>query len=460
MNGRLTSGIDRFDVLLDGGLPPGAINLIVGNPGSGKTMLALHYLFANATPERPGVYLSTVSEPFEKLIRYGQTLDFFDPRQVGRSVFFDDLAAAVEDGGLPSVLGEIDRLIRTRRPGVVVIDSFKPLGVYADDLRAFRSFLTGLAGRLSAFDASSFWIGEYGSAELVQAPEFAVADAVISLESTHRSERTVRELRILKLRGSSFASGAHAYRLTASGVNVFPRLADHVLEEPYALEAPRNTSGVAALDEMLGEGYVAGGSTLCVGPTGAGKTLAGLHFLFKGAEAGEAGLIATFQENPSQLERIVNGFGWTLGDERVSVLYRSPVDMYIDEWVYDLLDTVERVGARRVVIDSVSDIEAAAGDEHRFREYLYSLVQRLSRRGVGVLLTLEVAELFRIDRIRPSGVASLCDNVVLLQYANDGARIRRTLTVLKTRASAHDPGIRNFDIDGRGIVLADAAREG
>jgi circadian clock protein KaiC len=419
-------------------------------------MLALQYLFANATPERPGLYLATVSEPFEKVVRYGQSLTFFDPRSVGRSVFFEDLAGAVKDGGLTRVLDEINALVRARGPGLVVIDSFRPLGAYAGE-RAFRTFLADLAGGLSVLDASTFWVGEYEASDHADAPEFAVADAVISLESAHHRERTTRELRVLKLRGSSFASGAHAYRLTEEGMHVFPRLADVPDEVGYAFPAARVPSGVPALDAMLGEGYIPGASTLCIGPTGCGKTLVGLHLIFQGARAGEAGLIASLQENPSQLERIAASFGWTLADERVEMLYRSPVDLYIDEWVYDLLDAVERTGARRVMIDSVGDIAFAAGGEQRFREHLYSLIQRLSRRGVSLFMTFELPELFGARRLSAGGLASLCDNVVLLQYRNDATRIRRTLTVLKTRASGHDTGVREFQIDARGIVLSDDA---
>jgi circadian clock protein KaiC len=450
----MTSGIARLDWLLGGGLPRGAINLIVGSPGSGKTMLALQYLFANATPERPGLYLATVSEPFEKVVRYGQSLTFFDPQSVGRSVFFEDLAPGVKEGGLSTVLDEINRLVRTRRPGVVVIDSFRPLGAYADE-RAFRTFLADLAGGLSVLDASTFWVGEYDASEGTQAPEFAVADAVIALESTHHRERTTRELRVLKLRGSGFASGSHSYRVNKDGLQVFPRLADVADLEPYPFPSERVPSGVPALDAMLGEGYIPGASTLCIGPTGCGKTLVGLHLIFRGSQAGETGLIASLQENPSQLGRVAASFGWTLADERVEVLYRSPVDLYIDEWVYDLLETVERTGARRVMIDSVGDIAFAAGDDKRFREHLYSLIQRLSRRGVSLFMTLELPELFTVGRLSAGGLASLCDNVVLLQYTNDAMRIRRTLTVLKTRASDHDTRVRGFRIDRRGIVLSD-----
>jgi len=150
------------------------------------------------------------------------------------------------------------------------------------------------------------------------------------------------------------------------------------------------SSGIPALDEMLGDGYWPGASTLIAGPSGSGKTLIGLHFVVSGARQGEPGVIATLQENRTQLQRIASGFGWSLSEPGVEVMYRSPVDIYIDEWVDDLLRTVERTGATRVLIDSLGDLRIAAPDETRFREFVYSLVQRFSRRGVSTLMTLEM----------------------------------------------------------------------
>ena len=136
-------------------------------------------------------------------------------------------------------------------------------------------------------------------------------------------------------------------------------------------------------------------------------------------------------------------------------MFRSPVDIYIDEWVYDLLEAVERTGARRVLIDSLSDLKLASPDEIRFREYMYSLVQRLSRQGVSVFMTSELPDLFHVRRLSEFGVSHLSDNVVLLQYTRDGATVRRALTVLKTRASRHEPETREFKITPEGIVLGD-----
>jgi circadian clock protein KaiC len=108
----------------------------------------------------------------------------------------------------------------------------------------------------------------------------------------------------------------------------------------------------------------------------------GLHFAFHGARHGEPRVIASLQENPTQLGRVAGGFGWSLSEPHVEVMYRSPVDICIDAWVYDLIEAVERTGARRVIIDSLTDLKIASPDEVRFREFVYSLVQRFSRRAL------------------------------------------------------------------------------
>src|SRR6478672_10292652 len=122
---RIQSGHARLDSLLGGGLPVNGINLIIGHPGTGKTILAEQFLFHNATAEHRGVYLSTMSEPFDKILRYGQALTFFDNDAIGSSVFFDDLGEAVNRDGLPGVIDQIDLLLREQQPSFVVIDSFK-----------------------------------------------------------------------------------------------------------------------------------------------------------------------------------------------------------------------------------------------------------------------------------------------------------------------------------------------
>jgi circadian clock protein KaiC len=246
------------------------------------------------------------------------------------------------------------------------------------------------------------------------------------------------------------------YRLTSGGLEAFPRLAEAQITETYDLSTTTTGTGIPALDEILsGGGYWAGAATLVAGPTGIGKTLMGLHFLYRGGEVGEPGVLATFQENRSQLTRIVRSFGWSIDDPSVHILSRGVVDMNIDEWVYELMETVERTGARRVVVDSLLDVASGAADPVRFREWMFSLTQHFTRSGVSLMLIVEIPQLFQMERISEHAISHLSDNVVLLQYVQEGSRLSRALTVLKTRAMQHQPTVRRYEITGDGFVLGE-----
>ena len=204
---------------------------------------------------------------------------------------------------------------------------------------------------------------------------------------------------------------------------------------------------------MLGGGLWPGSATMIAGPSGSGKTIMGLHFIYGGAQRGERGVIATLQENPTQLARMLGGLGWPLTHPAVEVMYRSPVDIHIDEWVHDLLHAVEAAQARRVVIDSLMDLQMAAVDDTRFREFMYSLSQRFSRQGISLLTTCETPDLFSTGRFSEFAVSHLADNAIALAYDRDHGAASRSLAIIKTRASTHDPATRPFSIGPDGISL-------
>ena len=450
---RMGSGSPRLDALLGGGLPVNAVNLIVGLPGTGKTMMVQQYVFANATPEQPAVYMTTASEPFDKLVRYGQELEFFDVGAVGSSVFYEDLGRNLNRGGLPAVLERIDTLIKERRPGSVVIDSFRALRAYAGE-EEFRRFLHDLAGRASAFPASHFWVGEYTADDMSWAPEFAVADSVISLASERSGDRTSRAIEVLKLRGSGFLSGRHGYRLGADGIDVFPRLAD-LDGDDYVATVGARLVGHPRLGRSAHRGLPRRVQHPHRRAFGLGKTLMGLHFLFNGARAGHPGIFASLQEDTQQLDRVASGFGWSFAEDDVEMLHASPVDLYVDEWVYSLLDRAQEIGAQRIVLDSLTDLSAAVVDPLRFREYLYSLTQRCAKRGISLMLTLELPDLYEPTTTGHEGISHLSDNVILLNYVKRSEGLSRVMTVLKARATELQPAMREFRITSDGILPAD-----
>lgn len=454
---RLSSGDARLDEILNGGLLRNAINLIVGVPGSGKTILSQQFVFHNATAQQPALYLSTLSEPLDKILRYGESLSFFDASAIrdGR-VVYEDVGQALRERGLDEVLTTVDRYLKELRPGIVVFDSFGSFQSMAGDATRFGQFLYELMRRLTPSATTSIWNAPYSRQEAIVAAEFAVADAIVALDIKRIAEREARVLQVLKMRGSSYRTGEHAYRVTENGVTVYPRLADDINQARYVMSETKTGTGIKALDDLLSEGgYWSGAATVIAGPSGIGKTLMGLHFLYHGASVGEVGVLATFQENASQLSRIVTTFGWSIENPNVHVMSRGVVDLNIDEWVYDLIGVVESTRARRVVIDSLADLIAAAGDRVRFREWMFSLIQRFTRAGVSLMLIIEVPDLFQLNRISDDAISHLADNVVLLRYVQDGAELGRTLTVLKTRAMRHRPMVYRYEISAKGFELGD-----
>ena len=452
---RLSSGQRHLDDVLGGGLPTGAINLIAGAPGTGKTMLAEQYVFHNATIERPAVYLATTTEPLDKLIRYGQQLAFFDRDKIGSAVHYESLYGQLTGGGLQAVIEHVIEILREVRPGVIAFDSFKAFRPFATDDLAHRRFVAELAGRLASMPVSVFWVGEYGPRDLAESPEAAIADSIIVLRASQQGQRTLRYLHVEKLRGGAFQTGEHAYRLSRQGVTVFPRLADPLDMDKAVPSTTRISLGSTELDGLISGGVWAGTSTLVIGPSGVGKTMLALDFLSAGARAGRRGVFATLQETTSQLTRMLGGGRRASFDGIVEVHRRSPVDMYVDEWVYEVLDTVERTGAELLVVDSLSDLRIASPDGTRFDEYVYSLGQRSARTGTTVLMTLESQPAFAFAGTVGTSLSHLADNIVVIGYRLDGHRVRRVIHVLKSRGSAHDEAIHEFDIAADGIVIGD-----
>lgn len=452
---RISSGQASLDAILGGGLPSPAINLVAGAPGSGKTMLAQQYAFHNGTIERPALYLATTSEPLDKLVRYGQELSFFDPSRVGSAVLYDSLLEPLTSSGLQGVIERVIELLRESRPAVVVFDSIKSFRAFSPDENTHRQFISELAGRLSAVSASTFWVGEYGADELPASVEAAVSDAIITLETSRDGQRTLRQLRVEKLRGSGFLSGEHAYRLGVDGLTAFPRLADPVDDAAARPSADRISLGSAELDRLFGGGVWSGTSTLVIGPSGVGKTMLALDFINGGAQAGMNGVFATLQESISQLTRVVAAGGWAEVKDRVHIHRRSPVDVYVDQWVHEVLETVDTTDAKLLVVDSLSDLRIASPDETRFEEYVYSLGQRCSRTNTTVVMTLETRPPFAFAGTIGSGLSHIADNILLLGYHVDGSEVRRAIHVLKSRGSAHDQGIYEYTVASDGLHIGE-----
>ena len=449
---RISTGNQQADAILGGGFPANSINIIMGQPGTGKTIFAEQLLFHNANPARPLLYLTTLSEPMTKVVSYAQRLGFFDIDQIGAGILYDDLGAKLSAEGPGALVPHLLESIKQLSPSIVVIDSFKAIHDLALSTLEMRQIVSQLAGVVAAYDMTVFLLGEYTQSNIEQYPEFAVADSIVQLERTVLGARDERYIRVLKLRGSGYSEGQHAFRITDNGLKIFPRLVTPTFES-YAPLLERTSTGIEGLDEMMGGGLWRGSTTLLAGPTGSGKSTMGLQFALEAHRHGEAALFVNFQENPAQVQRMIRALG-TEPEHAYKTgfhhLYASPVELQIDSVIVEIFNFIETANVRRVVIDAVGDLSMAASDPQRLHDFLYSLVQHFVVRNVTTLLNLESVGGVTGRRNEQQQWSYMSDNVLLLERGANGTG-ERTIQVVKTRNSDHDPLAHGVEIRRDGV---------
>jgi circadian clock protein KaiC len=455
---RISSGNPQADAVLGGGFPLNSINILMGEPGTGKTLFAEQLLFANAGGERPVLYMTTLSEPLSKVVTYLQLMPFYDENKLGTAVLYDDIGALLSSEGVEGLIPRVREAIQTAAPSLIVIDSFKAIHDLSTSVAEMRRLIADLAGLLSAYSTTTFLVGEYREADVATYPEFAVADGILEFARHKHSTRDERFLRVSKLRGSGYLEGLHAFRITRTGLEVYPRLVSPQIPAGYTTPRDRVPTGIPGLDRLIGGGLWRGSTTIVTGPTGAGKTTIGLQFALAGVAAGEPSLYVNFQENPTQLARTITDLGGdlpALQDQGLHLLYTSSVELQIDQVIVRMFEMIEQHGVRRVVLDAVGDLSMASGDVHRTHDYLYALVQRFAVRGITAVFLLEDVDPH--SRTGGSPVAGefdrlsyMCDNLFLLEV-HRGEGLSRRLSIFKMRGSAHDEGVHPVTITAHGV---------
>ena len=438
---RIATGIAALDKVLCGGLPAGSTNLIVGRPGSGKTILAHQIMFYNAAPENKALYMTTMAEPQVKVIKFQQEFDFFDEQKFQRDVIYQDLGSVLRKHGPKHALILIDELIKKYEPGLVAVDTIKTIADMTPSLIEFREFLLDLSVRLATWDCTAMLLGEYSEEDIEIRPESAISDGIIYLSGAEERKHQKRYLRILKMRGTGYIGGENIFKITRSGIDVFPRLKPEVTEQPYQQFNRSVSTGFPELDEMACGGVRRGSTTIISGSSGTGKTIIALHFIYAGLQ-----LIA----GAKQLGLDLTPY---LENGKLALIYASPVELDVDEHIYEIQQKVNELKADRLVIDSISSFEIGMADKVKYTDYIWALADYFKNLGVTLLMTHEMHDNANISVLTKHGISFVADNLILLRYLEELLEVRRFIRIVKMRGSNHSPIARELQIKNNRLTI-------
>jgi len=464
----LSSGVPGLDEILAGGLTSDRLYLVEGEPGTGKTTLALQFLNEGARRGESTLYI-TLAETSVELRSvadsHGWTMDgihieeiipdekALDPDQQ-YTIFH---ASEIELGNTTQrILGAIDRF----KPRRVVLDSLSELQLLAESPLRYRRQVLALKQYLSSRNCTTIFLDDR-TALSTDLQVRSVAHGVITLEladQAYGAER--RRLRVVKYRGIAFRGGAHDYRIIKGGLCIYPRLVAAQTRD----HGPRVqlSSGLPALDQLLGGGLEEGMSTLISGPSGTGKSSLAAQFVHAATQRGQPCAMFLFEEARSNLlNRAVNlGLNLTqaISDELLSVQQIDPAEMSPGEFTSSVMQAVDR-GARIVVIDSLNGYLNAVPDERFLVIHMHELLTFLGQRGV-VSIIVGVQQGMVGGAMSNSVDASyLADNVIMLRYFEAAGEVRQAISVFKKRGSAHERTLRRFEVSTGGLRVGPILKE-
>ena len=455
----MATGVPGLDLILGGGLEQGAVVVLAGAPGTGKTILAQQICFAAGSPDHKGVYYTTVSEPDTKLVSHLEPFTFFDKGSLGSRVehiHLGDFLRPAQPEGLGPLVEEIVRKTLDEEPAVVVVDSAKMLRDFADE-RELRGALYDLTGRFADTSTVLLLLGEYTAEELGGGVEFSLADGIIQLEYEAREPVDRRTLRVVKMRGGSSVPGRHTFQINSEGVRIFPRI-ETLVPSGVAPVTGRISSGIPGLEQLMPGGMRQGDASLVMGPSGVGKTTFALRWITQGLEEGETCLFVTFQDTADHLTDMGAAFGWDLSAAqaagRLAISYVAMGDLDLDVLANAVRANLAERPIRRIAIDSLAELVLADREWDRFPAYMRSLVGLVRAAGVSFLATSETVGA-TITSQSLEGLMFLFDNVIDLRYIEEASGLGRALNIVKMRNRAHAMTLNQVAITDTGITVGD-----
>lgn len=457
---RLSTGVAGLDDILAGGFPANHLYLIEGDPGTGKTTIAMHFLLEGARRGERGLYV-TLSESKGELLgvaaSHGWSLDgitIFEMSPQGEEVqpeaqytVFHPAEVELADT-VASVLKVVDEVQATR----VVFDSLSELRMLARDPLRYRRQILALKRFFAGRNCTVVLLDDR-TADKNDLQLQSIAHGVIMMQNQDRDYGiTRRRLEIRKLRGCRYREGYHDYTIETGGVRVFPRLVAAEHHHGGGHELVR--SGIHELDALLGGGLTTGTSNLLMGPAGCGKTSVAIRYAYYWALSGHKAAVFSFDETISTLLHRSAGLGMDLQPEiaagRIQLTQVDPAEMGAGEFVHRVRRSIDD-GVKLVVIDSLNGFFYAMSGEHSVMLQVHELVSFLDQMGQTTLLTMAQHGFVGNNVNAPLDVSYVADTVILFRYFEAGGAVKQAISVVKKRTGAHERSIRELSF-GNGTI--------
>jgi circadian clock protein KaiC len=462
---KTTSGIPALDDVLHGGLLPERLYLIDGNPGAGKTTLALQFLLAGVQLGERCLYV-TLSETRQELLdgaaSHNWSLNGIDIVELVPE--HDELEG---NGSLTMIQPADVELSETMQKILSAIEKTKPRRMVLDSLSEMRLLAqSSLRYRRQVLALKEFFVGRGCTVLMLddrtsEGPDLqlhSIAHGVIALHGTSPVYgQARRQMQILKFRGSDFATGFHDFRIKHGGITVYPRLVASEHSSDYNRTLIK--SGISALDALLGGGLERGTSLLLVGPPGSGKSTIALQYAAAANVRGDHAAAFIFDETRSALLGRAEGIGLKIhegmGPGEMMIRQIDPVEISPGEFAAEVRSAVEQDAARVIIIDSLNGYLNAMFQDNFLSAQLHELLSYLSNKGVTTMMVIAQSGMLGPSMISPVDASYLADSVIVLRYFEHNGAVKKAISVMKKRTGDHEDSIRQIWFDEHGVHLSE-----
>jgi circadian clock protein KaiC len=466
---RIQTGIEGLDDILGGGLPRGHLYLVEGDPGTGKTTLALQFLLEGIAQGESVIYV-TLSESRKELEEvahsHGWSTESLSIYEMAPTD--DDLSPEAQytvfhpsEVELADTITAILEQVDATRPQRVVFDSLSELRMLARDPLKYRRQILALKRHFAGRNCTVLLLDDRTAEGSHDLQLQSIAHGVVMMQSLERDFGVKRRrVEIRKLRGSAFREGYHDFTIETGGLSIYPRLV--AAEHKPGFERKCVPSGLQGLDDLFKGGIDTGTSTLFIGPAGSGKSTIALRYAVSSAQRGEKAVIFTFDEALATLMERAKGLGMDVtalvANGSLEIHQIDPAELAPGEFVSRVRRLVDEQKLRVVVLDSMNGFLNAMPHEQFLSMQLHELLSYLSQQGVATILTL--AQHGFIGAMQtPVDVSYLADSVLLFRYFEFAGEIRQALSVIKKRSGPHERAIRELIFDKGKISVGAPLKE-